>query len=159
MKEMVCLKQTHQDLLRNSILSITTEIFIYINQTTSLLWNSFTEIAKKKSHVWKYPISIQCNAFILFYFLMAAPGTYGCFWARGWIGAVALTCSAAVATPDPLTHCARPGIKPKPLQWPEPLQLDSHHCTTVGTPSAILNLWIYEQVCPRRRLVKQVMIY
>ena len=50
---------------------------------------------------------------------MAGPIEYGSSWARDWIQAT------AVATPDPLTHAAGPGIKPTPLQQPEPLELGS----------------------------------
>ena len=35
------------------------------------------------------------------------------------------SCDAAATTPDPLTHCTGLGIKPSPLQQPEPLQTDS----------------------------------
>lgn len=34
--------------------------------------------------------------------------------------------ATALATPDPLIHCSWLGIKPKPLQQPEPLQLYSY---------------------------------
>ena len=51
---------------------------------------------------------------------MAAPAAYGSSWAGDWIWA------AAAATPDPLTHCARPRIEPVPLQQAELLQPDSH---------------------------------
>ena len=54
-----------------------------------------------------------------FFFLIAGPIEYGSSWARDWIQAT------AVATPDPLTHAAGPGIKPTPLQQPEPLELGS----------------------------------
>ena len=39
-----------------------------------------------------------------------------------------MTYTATVATLDPLTHCAGQGIKPLPLQHPEPLWLDSFFC-------------------------------
>ena len=47
---------------------------------------------------------------------------YGSSWARDWIQATVVT-SAAKATLDPLTHCARPGIKPAPPQQHKPLQV------------------------------------
>ena len=58
-------------------------------------------------------------------FLMAASMAYGSSSTRDWIWAVAVTYATAVATPDSLTHCARPGVQPTHLQQPEPLQLDS----------------------------------
>lgn len=33
--------------------------------------------------------------------------------------------ATAAATPDPFTHCSRPGIERTPLQQPQPLQSDS----------------------------------
>ena len=44
---------------------------------------------------------------------MAAPMAYGILiQARDWIWVTAMTYAAAVETPDPLTHYAKPGIKP-----------------------------------------------
>lgn len=37
----------------------------------------------------------------------------------------AATHATPAATPDPLTHCTRPGMEPAPLRRPEPLQSDS----------------------------------
>ena len=60
------------------------------------------------------------------FFLMATLVAYRSSWARDWIWAAATTYpTAAVATRDSLTHWAKPGIEPSPLQWPKPLQLDS----------------------------------
>ena len=50
---------------------------------------------------------------------MGAPATCGSSRAKEWIQAT------AVATLDPLAHYAWPEIKPVPLQWTKPLQLDS----------------------------------
>ena len=44
---------------------------------------------------------------------------------RDWIQVTAVIYTAATATLDILTQCARPGIEPVPPQWLEPLQLDS----------------------------------
>ena len=44
---------------------------------------------------------------------------YGGSWARDWIWATVATYATAVVMPDPLTHCPRPGIQPKPPQGPE----------------------------------------
>ena len=38
---------------------------------------------------------------------------------------VASTYATAAAMPNPLAHCAGLGMKPSPLQQPEPLQSDS----------------------------------
>ena len=46
---------------------------------------------------------------------MAAPTACGSSWARDWIWAAAETYATAAATPDPLTHCGIPGIKPTHL--------------------------------------------
>ena len=45
--------------------------------------------------------------------------------ARNSVWAAAVTYATAVAMADPLTHCARLGIKPTPLQWLGLLQADS----------------------------------
>ena len=51
---------------------------------------------------------------------MATPAAYGnSTLARDQIQAI------AVATLDPLTHWAGPRIEPVPLQWPDPLQLET----------------------------------
>ena len=64
-----------------------------------------------------------CFGFLLLF--IAAHTAYGSSWARDWIRATAVTYITATATLDPLTHCARPGIKPTPLQWPKLLKSDS----------------------------------
>ena len=61
--------------------------------------------------------------FCLFVCFMAEPSAYGSSQARDWIQA------AVVAMLDPVTHCARPGMEPVPLQWPKLWQLDSHPIT------------------------------
>ena len=50
---------------------------------------------------------------------MAATAAYGNFWARDQMR------SAAVAMPDPLTHCTGLGIEPAHLRQPKLLQCDS----------------------------------
>ena len=44
---------------------------------------------------------------------------YGSSRARDWIWAIAVTYAAAVATLDPLTHCAMWGIEPALHHWPQ----------------------------------------
>ena len=56
---------------------------------------------------------------------MATHMTYVSSWARDWIWTLPATDAAAVATPDPLTHCAGPTIEHMPLRWFKMLQLDS----------------------------------
>ena len=56
---------------------------------------------------------------------MAIPTAYGSSQARKWIQATAEIFTEAVEMLDPLTHCARLGIKPVPSWWPKPLQSDS----------------------------------
>ena len=62
-------------------------------------------------------MGLQTVGFLNFYLFifMAAPGAHGSSWARDRIQAAAATYAKAVAMPDPLTHCPRPGIEPKPL--------------------------------------------
>lgn len=60
------------------------------------------------------------------FFLMATTMAYGRSRARDGIWAAAVFYAAAVAMPDPLTHCARPEIKSVPPQRPEQLHLESH---------------------------------
>ena len=43
---------------------------------------------------------------------MAAPTAYGSSWARDGFQATAVTYTAAVAMPDPLTQCAGPTTEP-----------------------------------------------
>ena len=45
--------------------------------------------------------------------------------AMDWIQASAVTHATAAATPDPLTHCAGPGVQTTPPQRPEPLKSGS----------------------------------
>ena len=52
---------------------------------------------------------------------MATLMEYGSSQAMDWISAVAVTYTTAAAMPDPLTHCAVPGIETAPPQWPKPL--------------------------------------
>ena len=51
---------------------------------------------------------------------MAAPMAYGTSQARDQIWATTETYTAAVAIPDPLTHCTPSGLEPAPLKWCEP---------------------------------------
>ena len=52
-------------------------------------------------------------------------GIWSC-WARDWIQATVATYTTAVAMPDPLTHCAGPGIKPASWHAEMPLILLCH---------------------------------
>ena len=56
-----------------------------------------------------------------------------------------MTWATAAATPNPLTHCATPGIKPAPLQQPELLQAVGFltHCATAETPFSFYHLACY----------------
>ena len=66
-----------------------------------------------------------------FFFLNATPVVCGSSWTRDWIQASAVTYAAAVAMPDPLTHCARKG----PKDWTHAAAVILLiHCTTVGIP-------------------------
>ena len=56
---------------------------------------------------------------------MVAHMAYGGSQARDWIWATAVTYTETVATLDPLTHWAGPGIEPIPPQQPKLLQSDS----------------------------------
>ena len=68
---------------------------------------------------------MKTTLFCFVFFLMATPMTYGSSQAREFIKATAATYSTAAATPDPLTHYSRSGIKPTPLHRSEPPQSDS----------------------------------
>ena len=62
-------------------------------------------------------VSFSCFLFVCFVFLfMAIPVAYGRSWARGWIGATAVTYTTVCSNTGSLTHWARPGIKPKSSQ-------------------------------------------
>ena len=52
-------------------------------------------------------------------FFKTTPMEYESFWDKDW------TQARAVAMLDPLTHCAKPGIKPVVPQWSKPLHMDS----------------------------------
>ena len=65
---------------------------------------------------------------------MAALVAYESSLAMDGIWAAAVTYAVDVAVPDPLTHCARLGIEPSPLQQPSRCGQILTHCTTVGTP-------------------------
>ena len=60
---------------------------------------------------------------LLFVCFMAAPVAQGSSQTRDWIHTTVANYTTAVATVDPLTHCARPGMEPTPPEWPKPLQL------------------------------------
>ena len=87
---------------------------------------------------FKYIFCWLFDSLPIFFFLtkksfwMALPIAYGNSWARGWIRATAVTYAAAVAAQDPLTRCARLGIKPATLQQPKPLQSDSSSTVPQG---------------------------
>lgn len=61
---------------------------------------------------WFLVLVFFLGVFVLF---MVRTTTYRSSWARGRIQAVAVTYAGA-ATMDPLTHCARLGVKLEPLQ-------------------------------------------
>ena len=52
-----------------------------------------------------------------------------------------MTCAIAVAMPEPLTHYAGLGIKPTPLQWPEPLQSDSEPTAPQAVSRSNRSVW------------------
>ena len=56
---------------------------------------------------------------------MSPPESYGSYQARDWIQAEAISYPGVVATPDPLTLCAKPGIQAAPPQQAEMLHSDS----------------------------------
>ena len=83
---------------------------------------SFISYMKEFGPWFEWRVIIVAEAPSWFFF--SPPMTYGSFQAGDWILAAAMTYAAAEVTLGPLTYCARPGIKPVPLQQPEPLQLD-----------------------------------
>ena len=84
----------------------------------------------------KIQSSIVMFPILLFLFSMTTPAAYGSAWAGDWTWASAVTYTTAAATPNPSTHCMGMGIKPKPLQGPEPVQLipDSPHHSGTSFP-------------------------
>ena len=79
---------------------------------------------------WKrqFPSQRCCKFFFFIIIIFLWPHMahrYGSSWARDQIQVAAVTYPTAAAMPDPLTHCGRPRIKPKPPQWPERQQSDS----------------------------------
>ena len=52
-----------------------------------------------------------------------------------------MTYAIAVAMPEPLTHYAGLGIKPTPLQWPEPLQSDSEPTAPQAVSRSNRSVW------------------
>ena len=67
---------------------------------------------------------LLCFCFVLLF--TATLVAYVNSWAKDWIWAAIVTYAvAAAATPDPLTHWARPGIELAPLRQPKRLQSDS----------------------------------
>ena len=70
---------------------------------------------------WCYQPQSVC----LFVCLFFRPGSIGSSWATDQIHAAVVTYTAAVATLDPLTHWARPGIEPESWCCREPILL--HH--------------------------------
>ena len=59
------------------------------------------------------------------FFLLAPPTAFVSSRVSDWVWATPAASPTPEATPDPLTHCTRLGIKFSPSQWPEPLQSDS----------------------------------
>ena len=74
-------------------------------------------------------------SFFLFCF-MAASLAYGNSQAKDQIQATASTYAAAVATPDPLTHCIGLGIESIALDWGSNLHLhsDLSYCDQILSP-------------------------
>lgn len=70
------------------------------------------------------PLAKDKIKFLLFLF-MAALTVHENSQAKDGIQATAVTYAVAMATPEPLIHCAWLGIEPAPRQGPKPLQLDS----------------------------------
>ena len=75
---------------------------------------------------------------------MAALVAYGNSQARDRIQVTAVTCTTAVATPDPLTPCVSLGVKPTPPQWPGLLQQELQNEAYVGFS---LLFFVYLFVC------------
>ena len=67
---------------------------------------------------------VRARFFVVVVF-MDAPAAYGSSRTRDGIQAAAVSATVAVATPDPLTRCTRPGMELACPQQPEPLQLNS----------------------------------
>lgn len=65
-------------------------------------------LSQKNEHLKNVFIHLFIHSFL------ASPTAYGSF----CIQATTVTYAAAVATQDPLIHCAGPRIEPQPLQQP-----------------------------------------
>lgn len=85
---------------------------IWIASTFWLLCNAAGN-AHGQDFLWTYAFS-----FPFYFFFRAVPVAYGNSQAGDCIQATTVTYAAAVATQDPLIHCAGPRIEPQPLQQP-----------------------------------------
>ena len=70
-------------------------------------------IAREEERAQERGASVS-SPFVHFFFFLATPGIWS-YWARDQIRATVVTYTAAVATPNPLTPCAGPGIEP--VSW------------------------------------------
>ena len=78
---------------------------------------------------------------------MAAPAAYGSCRARDWIWATAATYAAAVAMPDPLSHKARPGVRPHILSNLSQCSRSHNTLHTAGTPGChLLKVWLCQPI-------------
>ena len=84
-----------------------------------ILDKSLTDFSSCCPVLWEEMSSRPLFFIYLFFFFMAIPMAYGNSQARG------LNLSQSCTILGTLTHCARLGFKPMPLQQPDPLQLDS----------------------------------
>ena len=116
-----------------------------------------TRFQSKLLYFLSYFWNVSNHTFSLsFFFLsfMAAPMAYGSSQTRDGIRATAVIYTTAMATPDHLTHWARPGIEPMPSTgtWATTARFLTH-CTTAGTPLTILlipNLVLQLSILPDR---------
>ena len=69
---------------------------------------------KEKVYTKFIYVNILALNYFLFFPPIAAPAAHGSSVASDWIQATAITCTTAVAMPDPLTHCTSLGIEPMP---------------------------------------------
>ena len=95
-------------------------------------------------HEWLFIFYLFIYFFLSLYFFMAAPATHGHSQARDWIWA------AAWAKADPLTHCARPGVKSSGTATATQAAAVGFltHCATVkllrsslGSPGLLGSVW------------------
>jgi len=131
----VCISFKHWKLSENSILKLLNPeallfLFFFFSSSFSLSYQKLNIILLSMYHsipsyyIKKVLVS-ELFSFIFILLFYGSPASHGSSWARDRIQAVAATYATAVKTPDPLTHHAKPGIKPAPPQRPNLLQSDS----------------------------------